>query len=87
MLRYIVFHFTSCDIVISENFHRSRWIIFLVLLDTLGTITVGQGDDITQGAVLTYNDTQPQMVNGAGFTASEEAIATWKFTADQGEAG
>ena len=58
-----------------------------VLLDTLGTVTVGQGDDITQGAVLTYNDTQPQMVNGAGFTASEEAIATWKFTADQGEAG
>ena len=47
---------------------------------------MGQGDDIMQEAVLIYNDTQPQMVNGAGFTASEEAIATWKFTADQGEA-
>ena len=49
-----------------------------------GTITIGQGNDITTGALFIYNDSLAQVVNGAGFTASNEATANWKFTADQG---
>ena len=50
-----------------------------------GTVTIGKGEDIASGAIFKYNDTLAQVVNGAGFTASAEAIATWKFTADQGK--
>ncbi len=50
----------------------------------VGSVTIGEGSDISTGTLFTYNDSQPIRVNGVGFTASNVAIAKWTFTPDLG---
>lgn len=49
-----------------------------------GKISVGEGSDVTQGAFLTWTDSQPYHVHALAFGSKDSNVVAWTFLREAG---